>query len=437
MRTFLIIWFGQLISTIGSQMTNFAISIWVWELTNSVTAMAWVGLASQLPRIALSLYAGVLVDRYLRKYLMILGNCVTAFSTMGLGILFWADALQIWHIYLVAAVNSSFRLLQGLSYSASVAMLVPPNQYSRATSMNSTFNYGSSIMAPALAGALYPAIGLTGIIVIDLATFSFAIVTLITQSIPQPSTTETEPSSSEPFWQRVTYGIRYLLNHRGLTTLLLIRLLFKFLHDLGGVLLRPLILARTDNNTTVLGWIHSAAGIAGVLSATVLSTRGAPKQKLNGLFSGMIGAGIFKTIFGLGQAPWIWLPAQFGSSLNFPLMQSTSTTIWLNEVNPELQGRVFSVRSLSMQLTSAVGVALAGPLADQVFEPAMMEGGSLTPLLGTIFGTGEGAGMALLYVLCSVGLLVVGIVGQLAWRRWEIAMGWDKFSQHTNSMLTK
>lgn len=427
MRTFIIIWFGQLISTIGSQMTNFAISIWVWELTHSVTAMAWVGLASQLPRIALSLYAGVLVDRYPRKYLMILGNCVTALSTMVLGILFWLEVLQIWHIYLTVAVNSGFRLLQGLSYSTSVAMLVPPNQYSRATSMNSTFNYGSSIMAPALAGALYPLIGLTGIIVIDLATFSFAIVTLITQPIPQPSTTETEPSPSESFWQRFSYGIRYLLNHRGLTTLLLIRLLFKFLHDLGGVLLRPMILARTDNNTTVLGWIHSAAGIAGVLSATILSTRGAPTQKLKALFSGMMGAGIFKVILGLGQVPWIWLVAQFGSSLNFPLMNSSHATIWLNEVNPKAQGRVFSVRSLSMQLTSAVGVALAGPLADRVFEPAMKEGGSLAPLLGTIFGTGEGAGMALLYVLCSVGLLLVGLVGQLAWRRWETVLGWERY----------
>jgi len=428
MRTFIIIWFGQLISTIGSQMTNFAISIWVWELTNSVTAMAGVGLASQLPRIVLSLYAGVLVDRYSRKYLMILGDCITALSTLVLGILFWAEALEIWHIYLTAMVNSGFRLLQGLSYSSSVAMLVPPNQYPRATSMNSTFHYGSSIMAPALAGALYPLIGLTGIITIDLTTFSIAFVTLITQAIPQPQATEN--SASEPFWQRFSFGIRYLLNHRGLTTLLLARLLFKFLHDLGGVLLRPLILARTGNNTAVLGWIHSSAGIAGVFSAVVLSSWGTPKPKLNGLFSGMMGAGIFKIIFGLGQTPWIWLLAQFGSSLNFPLMQSSNATIWLNEVNPEIQGRVFAVRSLSMQLSSAAAIALAGPLADRAFEPAMTEGGILAPLFGGIFGTGEGAGIALLYVLCSVGLLVVGIGGQLAFRRWGTVMGWEKFRDY-------
>jgi len=430
MRTFVIIWLGQLVSTVGSQMTGFAVGIWVWERTGSVTALAGLGLASQLPRIALSLYAGVLADRYSRQGLIILSDCVAAASTVALGALFWAQALQLWHLYLVWALNSGFSLLQNLSYSASVAMLVPQAQYARAASMNSVFHYGSATVAPAIAGVLYPLVGLAGILAIDWVSFGVAIATLATQRIPQPERTDSPPAGSESVWQRFGFGFRYLRGHGGLAALLAATSLFWLAHDLGGALLRPLVLARTDSDATVLGWVYSAAGVAGVLSAAMISTRGAPQRKLNGLFGGMMGTGVCKTVFGLAQTPLVWIPAQFGSSLNFPLMRSTNDTIWLNEVDPAIQGRVFSVRSLSRQVVGALGLGIAGPLADYAFKPAMQADGWLTPLLGDIFGTGEGAGIALLYVLSSLCLLLVGIGSQLAWRQWHAVRGWDALGKY-------
>lgn len=424
MGNFFILWFGRLVSVVGTRMTDFALGIWVWEQTESATAMAFVALSSQLPRIATTLYAGVIVDQYNRKFLILLGDIVAFFSTLVIGLLLFTENLQVWHIYLLGAFDSSFKRLRGLAYGSSVAMLVPQEQYVRATSMNSVFNYGSNIIAPGLAGLLYPFSGLAGIVAIDLMSFVAAIATLSKVSIPQPSSSEQATPHLGTIGQRFSFGFRYLRQHQGLQLLLLLSLLFGFAHDLGGTMLEPMILARTDNNTTVLGSIVASAGIGGVLSATLLSIHGGPRKRINSLLIGMMGAGICKTIFGLAQTPLFWLPAQFASSLNFPLIRSTRSAIWLDEVPPAVQGRVFSARGLSQQLTSAMGTAIAGPLADYLFQPAMQSNGWLAPWLSIFFGTGDGAGFALLYTLSAMGLFLIGVSGY--WLRLHRTSLWTK-----------
>ena len=185
MRTFIIVWFGQLISTVGSYMTEFALILWAWNLTGSTTALALVGFFSQLPRIPITLFAGVVVDCYSRKRLMILGDSIAALSTLGIALLYTTDTLQIWHLYLAAALNGGFGQIQSLAYQASVSLLVSRNQLTRANSLLVSVHYGSAILGPALAGLLYPLIGLLGILWLDLVTFGSAIALLLTCSIPQ------------------------------------------------------------------------------------------------------------------------------------------------------------------------------------------------------------------------------------------------------------
>ena len=186
MRKFIVIWIGQLASLLGSEMTNFAITIWAWQVTGQATPLSLIFFFVQTPRVAASLFAGVLVDRYSRKLLMIIGDLVAGFSTIALLFLFLSNNLQIWHLYCTAAVNSLFGFIQGLAYSASLSLLVTPQQYTRVTALNSVQMSGSYILAPALAGSLYPLIGLKGILIIDLATFIIAIATLSIVQIPQP-----------------------------------------------------------------------------------------------------------------------------------------------------------------------------------------------------------------------------------------------------------
>ncbi|PSB09510.1 MFS transporter [Pleurocapsa sp. CCALA 161] len=413
MRKFSLIWFGQLVSTIGTYMSEFALTLWAWELTGSATALALVGFFSLLPSIFVSLFAGIIVDRFNRKYLMILSDGMAAVSTVAILVLHLTGNLAIWHLYLAASITGGFGQIQQLAYSTSITLLVSPLNYTRANSMNSVVHYGSNIIAPAIAGVLYPIIGLGGILPIDLATFVVAIATLFWIRIPQPDehTEQEEITNIAIFWQEVTFGIRYIWRNNGLRTLLVITALFWFAHDLGGAIDEPMILARSDNNARTLSAILSIAGIGGVTGAVALTAWGGTKRRVNGMLLGFIGAGAAKTVFGLGQSLTIWLPAQFCSSLNFPLIESSETALWMETVPPRLQGRVFAANSLVLELVSAIATLIAGLLSDRILEPAMQSDTILSSLFVPIFGNGAGAGMALLYVGCAIAMFLVGLVG--------------------------
>jgi len=411
MRNFIVIWLGQTVSLIGSQMTNFAITIWVWQLTGQATALALFGLLTQAPRVLVTPFAGIIVDRCNRKLLMMIGDAIACFSTIVILLLYLTNNLQIWHLYLAGAINGIFEQLQELAYLASISMMVSEEQYSRASSIGFLASYGSDIIAPALAGVLYAVIGLIGILIIDLATFAIALLTLLFVRIPEPAHIEPEPFSRANLQQQVVFGCRYIMASPSLLALLVLEMLFWFAHDLGAPLYSPMILARTGNDAKVLASLASAAGIGGVLGALLVSAWGGTKRRIHGVLIGTIGAGLSKTAFGLGQMLLIWIPAQFCSSLNFPLLGSSSDAIWLTQIKPDVQGRVFAARRVSILVASTIGYLIAGPLADYVFEPAMIPGNSLATIFGGIFGTGKGAGMTLLYVISSLGLLLVGLSG--------------------------
>lgn len=405
MRTFTLIWFGQLVSAIGSLMTFFALTLWAWDTTGSAMALALVGLFFQLPQIPATLFAGVIVDRFNRKTLMLIGDAVTAVATLIVGGLYVIQQLDIWHLYWVAALAGGFSQIQILAYQASVSLMVPKQQYTRVSSMASIVHYGSNIVGPALAGVLYPIIELSGIVAIDLITFAIAFITLSVASIPQPDV-KTAPQSED--WKtQLTFGFCYVWQQPSLKALLLFTVLFTFAHDLGAALQKPMLLARTDGDPIVVASVSAAAGIGGVAGAVLLSLWGGPQRRIYGLLGGYIGAGISKMTFGLGQLPAVWVPAQVCSSLNFPLLGSCRSALWMDNISSESQGRVFAANSLVTQIASAIAVLLAGPLADRVLEPAMASGNWLSP----IFGSGPGAGMAILYFICSLALLLIGISG--------------------------
>ncbi|MEO0537493.1 MAG: MFS transporter [Cyanobacteria bacterium P01_A01_bin.123] len=409
MRIFTLIWFGQFVSTIGSYMTYFALTLWVWDTTGSATALALLVFFLQLSRIPITLISGLIVDRFNRKRLMILGDGITALATLTIGALYLMGHLQIWHFYLVAILIGSFGQIQMLAYQTSMTLIVPKQHYTRANSMAAVVHYGSNIIGPALAGMLYPRIGLAGILLIDLVTFTIAIATLLAVPIPQPQ--PQEKSQSETILSKLTFGFRYIWQRSSLRTLLLLAAIFWFAHDLGSAIYQPMILARTNGSAEILAGTATAAGLGGVAGAVLLSLWGGPKRRIHGMLAGFIGAGICKIGFGLGRSPQVWLPTQFCSSLNFPLLGSSGNALWMEQVVPEKQGRVFAARALVTQVVSAIAALIAGPLADRGVEPAMLPGGSLSQLFSPAFGTGVGAGMSLLYVLCALMMMLVGVNG--------------------------
>lgn len=410
LRNFLIIWVGQLVSTIGSSMSRFAIAIWAWEITGKATTLTLVGFFSLLPSMAIAPISGIIVDRFNRKLLMMVGDSVAVLTTITMIILYFTNHLEIWHLYVTSAIVGAFNQFQSLAYSTSLSLLVPKQHYTRASSLEFLSGYGSDIIAPALAGYLYKVIGLLGIWLIDISTFTIAISSLLFVRIPKSIETDKHENATY-MWHNFGFGLHYIFARKSLLALLIITFLFWFVHDVGDSLYSPMILSRTGNDTVVLGGLAAAAGFGGVTGAIIVSTWGGFRKKINGVLLGMIGAGLSKIVFGLSRTPWIWIPAQFCSSFNFPFNGSSSNAIWLAKVAPHVQGRVFAAHSLVLQFASAAAYLIAGPLADNVFTPTLAKGDNQMGIFGLIFGTGGGVGIAVLYVICAVCMSLIGLAG--------------------------
>jgi MFS family permease len=404
-----LIWLGQLVSTIGSYMTDFVLTLWAWETSGSATALALMAFFSQAPRIPITLFSGLIVDRFNRKHLMLAGDAAAVLATVGIAWLYVHGVLRLWHLYGAVTINSCFGQIQGLAYETSISGLVPPGNLMRANSMNAAVHYGASIVGPALAGVLYPHIGLLGILGLDVVTFGVAVGTLLLRAIPQPPPAAGSKLESLP--TKLAYGFREVWRQPGLRTLLLISSLFWLFHDLGGAIYDPMILARSNGSAQVLASTTTAAGIGGVAGATMLSLWGGPRRKVHGVLAGFIGAGLSKTIFGLGASPQVWVPAQFFSSFNFPLLGSSESAIWMQRIDPAQQGRVFAANALVVQVVGASAALIAGPLAERVMQPRLAGAGILSSLFGNAAAAGSTAGMALLFVLCSLAMVGVGLAG--------------------------
>lgn len=400
-------------STVGSYMTRFALTIWLWNLTEQATPIALLAFFTEIPAIITSPLAGAIADRFPRKTLMILGDTVAGLSTVIILLLYLGGSLEIWHLYLTGAFNGAFTRLQKLAYTASITMLIPQQDYTRASGMGSVLHYGSVIIAPAVAGALYPIVDLLGILVIDLATFTIAIATVLLVTIPNPaaSSSAKQDTPRSSLGKDIKFGFSYLWNRPSLFTLILIATVFQFSHDIGKALYSPMILARSGNDAQVLGIVSAAAGIGGILGSIIVSVWRIPGRKIDLVLYSMMGAGFSKILFGLGQTLFIWFPTQFLSSIHFPIMASARQGIVLTQVQADVQGRVIAISSALVGVASPLAKLIAGPLADQVFAPAMQKGGILTGIFGSVFGAGNGSGIALLYTLSSLGLILVGLIG--------------------------
>ena len=411
MGTFTAIWAGQLMSLLGTGMTQFAMTIWAWQKTGQATALALVGVCAFAPVILVSPLAGAIVDRANRKLLMILADLAAGLGTLTVLLIYSVGALEIWHLYIVVALIGLFNAFQFPAYSSTISVLVDKSQYTRASGMMSLAGSISGVFAPVAAGILLAPIGIRGILCVDLATMTTAIVILLFARIPQPKASAEGKTSRGSLFREAAYGFRYIIARRGLLGLLCMFFLFNVTTTFGFTVLAPMILARTSNNSLVLGSVQSAAGIGGVVGGVLLSIWGGPRRRIHGVLLGCALGGLIGLVgVGVGRSLPVWAGTMFVMAMIFPTVNASSQSIWQSKVPPDLQGRVFSVRLMMAQFGSPLSMLLAGPLADRVFEPGMRAGGVLARIFGPLVGTGPGAGMALMMVFGGLFAMVSAVV---------------------------
>lgn len=412
MRGFIIVWFGQFISLLGSGMTGFAISFWLFAESGKAATLTWAIFFFIAPSVLLSPIAGAIVDRTSRKTIMILSDLAAGLVTIALLILFATNSIQIWHLYLGNFISGAFNSFQFPAYSAAVTLMLPKEQYGRASGLIGLADSASNIMAPAFAGALLAWVGIEGIMLVDVVTFVVAITTLFVVHIPQPKVDQASSARLNSLWQDSLFGFHYIWQRPSLLGMQLIFLGSNLLAMLAFALMVPMILARTGNNELTLASIQSISAIGGVVGGLLMSTWGGPKRKVHGVLIGMVFSGLLgQTLMGIGQGVIIWATAAFITQFTIPILNGSNQAIWQAKIPPQIQGRVFSARRLIAQITAPLATAVTGPLADRIFEPAMAAGTPLSQSLAWLIPPGPGAGMALLFVISGILAALVGLSG--------------------------
>lgn len=406
LRSFFIIWIGQLVSLVGSQLTAFALGVWVYDETRSVFWLAITQIAFSMPQVIFSPWAGVLADRWNRRTVMIVSDVGAGLAVLVAGILYLTDQLQPWMVIAINFWMAAFIALMWPAYTASITLLVPKEQYGRANGFVQLGEALTQVAGPAIAGALYVTIRLGNMALIDFATYLFAATLMfLFVRIPDPPRTEQEGQAKKSVWQEMRFGWEYIRARKGLLAMLLYFFSLNFLGGIISPLFTPLILDNWEAN--VLGYLSTIMGMGMLVGTLVMSAWGGGKRKVFTLLSaGLIGS-VIVALMGIRISIPLLAIYGFGFMFTIPLLNASSQAIWQAKVAPEVQGRIFALRRTIAWSSQIVAPLLAAPLADKVFKPGMAEGGVLAAIFGPIFGVGENHGIG---VLISVLGLVMTIL---------------------------
>lgn len=412
-----IIWLGQMISGIASSITFFALPAWILSRTessgNAVGSWESLFFASYLVVI---LFAGVLVDRYNRRGMMLVYD-ILSFSAIGILLFFETRGLlTVWHLYIAAIFQGIGFAFQTPSYSAAITTMVSKKEYVRANGILSLLDSAPGIFGPILAVVLIQRIGLGGILTINLVTFVFSISALLIADVPSmPHTREGERSHSK-FLNEAVYGIQYILKRPGLLGL---QLIFFFGNFFNGVALSvtslfTMVSLRTGGDPSAAGTAQSAAALAAVAAGIFLSAVGGIRRPVRAIIIGWILSSLFGlTLLGVSQILIVWVIAAVVDAMFEPVVNVSMDTFLQTKVPPDVQGRVFAASEFIAQLMIPFTPLVAAILGEGIFEPAMRQGGQLADMFGWIVGTGPGSGFGLMILLCGLAGAMVGLSGIL------------------------
>lgn len=407
---FTIVWFGQLLSMVGTRMTNFAVSIWVWDATGRATDFVLLLFFAFAATVIFSPIAGALIDRWNRRLTLILSDVGSAVATAALLVLFLTDSVSLWQLYLVNAVIGAFLAFQVPVYSATITLMMERGQYPRANAMMFLVRSTPGIFAPTLAASLLAVSSIEMILAADVLSCVIAVGAVLLVGIPEtPRTPGTPPAK---LWRDSLFGFRYIIRNRYLLHFQSFLLAINVLASIGFVLLRPLVLARTGNSAAAVGVVMTAGAIGGVTGAVLLGTLKAPRDKMLRILSAIIVFSVVgRFLFGVANVLVLLAIAVSFVSFCIPIIDGYTNTIWQEKIAPHVQGRVFSARQFIEDLTVPVGALIAGPVVDQVLEPWMRDGQPGAQMFGGLVGTGSGAGIGLVFVVVGVLGVVVAAVG--------------------------
>ena len=411
MRDFLVIWTGQVVSNLGTGLSGFALGVWAYRLTGSATALSLITLFATLPNTLLSPLAGALIDRWGRRTALLLNNFGSGACTLIMASLYWAGALQMWHVYVLVCASRCFNVFQLPAFSATTSLLVPRRQLVRANGMAQLGPAAAQVGAPLLAAALMDVIGVGGVIFLDCCSFLFAAVTLLAISIPKPAVSAAGREGRGSLLYESFYGWTYMRQRPGLLGLMLFFAFANYCLVVVQILVTPLVLSFGTART--LATVLTSGAVGAVLGGLALGVWGGDRslRRIPIILGFTLLQGLTLLLGGLQPNALLVAGAMAVALFALPVIRGSSEAIWQSKIPQDLQGRVFAMRRMVAGIAFPLAGASAGPLADRVFKPLLLPGGALAGSVGRVIGVGPGRGVGLMFMLSGVlTLLSVAVI---------------------------
>lgn len=401
--TFYTLLVTQTFSLIGSRMTSVAVGIWLFAATGQVAPLLLVSFFNELPGMLLGSLAGVFIDRWSRKRVLMLADAGQAFGSLLLVASLGSGAFQVWHLYGVALLQGVFSTFQGPAESATITLLVPERHRERANGIKEVAHPLAGVIAPMLAGLFYALVGVVGVIAIDLVTFLLAVGVVAILHIPQPAATEEGSAGSGSLLAELRGGLAFFVRRPPLFSLVLYLTFMNFLLNgsLGLALPYMLIVTGDEARMGLLMGVMSAGAFAGSLLMVVL---GGFRPRVGLLLAGALLSGGMYLFYGTAHSFWTLAVSIFLLMLPLPMTNALFNSILQVKTPPDLQGRVFSVYSQLAFLGSTTSFLLTGPLVDRFLEPALSRGDWRWAVW--LVGAAPGSGMRLLLIATGLVMLL-------------------------------
>lgn len=397
LKDFLILWSTQSLSQLGSSLTGYALTLWLYEQTGSALSTAALTICSYAPYVLMSIFAGALTDRFDKKKLMLLCDSFAAVCTVVMLVLYRAGMLAVWHLYLLNVLSGLMNTVQQPASSVAMTLIIPPEDYQKTSGLRSLSRSLISIMNPLIATALYSFAGLELVIAVDLGSFVIAFLALLLLvRIPRQTN-----QSSESVLKLAKGGLVFLKRNPMILTLILFMSGINLIASAVDATLPGYVLPNPRGGTQVLGYVTSCSGVAMIFGSLLVSVLPKPKNRVRVVYLTMLfSMGTANFLFAFSRSPWVWYAGQIVGWILVPVMDANLDVVMRTAIPVELQGRVYACRNTFQFFTIPIGLFLGGFLVDQVCEPIMAAHGA-SPVLAALFGSGKGSGAA----------MVMGILG--------------------------
>ena len=389
MKKFLLLWIGELISSIGGGLTSFGLGVYVFQKTGSAAGMALVTLLGFLPTLLFTVPAGVLADRYDRRVLMMVGD---GFS--GLGILYiflcmirgGANLVQICIGVFISAIFSS---LLDTSYRATITDLLSKEEFSKASGLVSLAGSARYLFSPIIAGLLLAYHDISLLLLIDVSTF---FVTITTTFIVRQGIKAIQPTEKQSFLESIKEGWSAIHIEKGVFVLVLCSSLITLFLGTLQILVEPMILSFADSK--VLGIIETLCASGMLVSGVLLGGIGIKKEYgkvlqisffMAGIF--MIGMSIFENLVSISIFGFFFFAT-------LPICNNCMDYLCRTNIPDALQGRAWGFIGFLSQIGYVIAYAVSGLAADG---------------LGSLSGMGVGRGAAFMIGISGILLSLVAV----------------------------